>query len=92
MRLISFISAIIIFIINFLLKKAVRYLTFKERHESYSDYNLSVAIKLTILRFINTSIVPVIANIHSDKWFIEGGLVSDMLSIILIISFINPLM
>jgi len=79
-------------IINFLLKLIVKYLTIKERHESYTAYNLSVAFKLTIGRFVNTAIVPVIVNIKSDRWFVDEGLVSDMFSIMIIISILSPIL
>jgi len=41
-------------------------LTAKERHETYTAYNLSIALKLMLARFVNTAIVPVIINIKSD--------------------------
>ena len=65
----------------------MRNLSAKEKHETLTAYNLSVAFKLTFARFINTAIVPVIVNISSDKWFNEGGLVSDIFSIMISQSF-----
>jgi len=69
----------------------VRTLSIKEKHETYTAYNLSVAFKLTFVRFINTAIVPCIVNISSDRWFVKGGLVSDAFSIMLSISFTEPI-
>ena len=63
-----------------------------EKHETYTSYNLSVALKLTIGRFVNTSIVPIIVNISSDRWFTNGGLVSDIFYIMLSISFLDPIL
>lgn len=63
-----------------------------ERHETYTDYNLSVALKLTIARFINSSIVPLVANIALEDWFDDGGLVSTIFYVILSLSFLDPLM
>ena len=62
----SFVVAFVIILINIILKSVVRYLTSKERHETYTAYNLSVALKLMIARFVNTAIVPVIINIRLE--------------------------
>jgi hypothetical protein len=48
-------------------------------------------MKLVIARFVNTAIVPVIVNIYSSRWFIDGGLVSDIFSIMISISFVDPI-
>ncbi len=40
----------------------VRYLTQYEKLETSTAFNVSVAMKLTIARFINTAIIPVIIN------------------------------
>jgi hypothetical protein len=65
-RILSFVVAFVIILINNVLKWVVRYLTGKERHETYTAYNLSIALKLMLARFVNTAIVPVIINIKSD--------------------------
>jgi hypothetical protein len=69
----------------------VRYLTQKERHETHTASNLSVAVKLTLARFVNTAIIPVIVNVRKDRWFVDGGLVSDIFFIMISISFIDPI-
>ena len=63
-----------------------------EKHETYTAYNLSVAFKLTFARFINTSIVPIVINVATNRWFVDGGLVSDIFYIMLSISFLDPLL
>lgn len=63
-----------------------------ERHETYTAYNLSVAFKLTLARFINTSIVPIVVNVATNRWFVDGGLVSDIFYIMISISFLDPLL
>ena len=75
-----------------MLRTVVRYLSIKERHETYTAYNLSVAFKLAIVRFVNTAIVPVVVNYSSERWFTDGGLVSDIFSIMISISFTDPLL
>jgi len=89
-RALSFVCSFVIVITNKLLVNIVRTLSIKEKHETYTEYNLSVAFKLTFCRFINTAIVPVIVNLTADKWFVDGGLISDAFSIMISIAFIEP--
>ena len=84
----SFLCSFVIMAVNKSLLTAVRTLSIKEKHETYTAYNLSVAFKLTFVRFINTAIVPCIVNISSDRWFVKGGLVEDYSSIMISLSFI----
>ena len=91
-RVISFICAFVIIIINNLLKIIVKYLTTKEKHETNTAFNLSLAVKLMLARFVNTAIVPVIINTKIGEWFSEGGLVSDLFSIMVSISVIDPIL
>ena len=84
----SFLCSFVIMAVNISLLTAVRTLSIKEKHETYTAYNLSVAFKLTFVRFINTAIVPCIVNISSDRWFVKGGLVEDYSSIMISLSFI----
>jgi hypothetical protein len=55
-------------------------------------YNLSVAMKLVLVRFANTAIVPIIVNIKSERWFVDGGLVSDIFSIMISLAFVDPIL
>jgi hypothetical protein len=87
----SFLCSFVIMAVNMSLLNAVRTLSIKEKHETYTAYNLSVAFKLTFVRFINTAIVPCIVNISSDRWFVKGGLVEDYSSIMISLSFIQPI-
>jgi hypothetical protein len=87
----SFVCSFVIVGVNQSLRTVVRTLSIKEKHETYTAYNLSVAFKLTFVRFINTAIVPCIVNISSDRWFVKGGLVSDIFSIMISLSFTEPI-
>lgn len=87
----SFLCSFVIIAVNQSLRTVVRTLSIKEKHETYTAYNLSVAFKLTFVRFINTAIVPCIVNISSDRWFVKGGLVEDFSSIMISLSFIEPI-
>ena len=54
--------------------------------------NVSVAIKLTIARFLNSSVVLVIANYDARFWFKDGSLVYDATVLIFFMAFLNPLL
>jgi hypothetical protein len=45
-----------------------------------------------LARFVNTAIVLVIVNIRSEKWFDQAGLVSELFSIMISISFVDPVL
>jgi hypothetical protein len=72
---ISFLCAFVIILINNILKIVVKYVTSKERHETNTAHNLSLAMKLMLAKFVNTAIVPVLIKINTDQWFTDGGLV-----------------
>jgi hypothetical protein len=91
-RGLSIFCSIIITIINIALRTVVRLFSGFEKQETYTAFNLSVAFKLTIARFVNTSIVPIVVNITARNWFIDGGLVSDIFYVMLSISFLDPLL
>ena len=77
--------------VNTNLRKVIRDLTVKERHETYTAYNISVATKLTITRFFNSAIVPVLVNVYAGNWFKDGGLISDIFTLMISLSFIRPI-
>ena len=91
-RFLSFVCSFVIVATNISLRTVVRTLSIKERHETYTAYNLSVAFKLAIVRFINTAIVPTAVNAAHARWFPDGGLVSDYFSIMISVSFTDPIL
>ena len=54
-----------VFILNFLLKFSIRFISRWELHETQTKLNVSVALKLTIARFMNSSFVLYSVNINS---------------------------
>jgi hypothetical protein len=78
-------------VINFSLKETIKSLTEYEYHRTHTAFNLSVGIKLTIARFVNSAIVPVIINKQKDKWFADGGLVFDIFTVMIMIAIIDPI-
>jgi hypothetical protein len=61
-RIVTAISSFVVIVTNKALLIVVRKLSLKERHHTLTNYNLSVALKLTAARFINSALVPIIVN------------------------------
>lgn len=77
---------------NFALKFFMRRITINERHASTTALNVSVAFKLTICRFTNSSLLLVI--LHSDTartWFDGGQLVYEATVLIILMALTNPI-
>jgi len=89
---ISGIAAGTVFIINILLKFVMRRFSAAEKHETQTKMNVSVAFKLTIARFINSSLVLVIVNSESRSWYKGGDLVYDATLLICILVFQGPIL
>ena len=81
--IVSYICSQVIVFVNSNLLNVIRYLSVREKHETYTAYNISVATKLTITRFFNSAIVPVLVNIYSGDWFKDGGLISKTFTLLL---------
>ena len=69
------------------LKFIVRRFSLAEKHETLTKLNVSVAIKLTIARFINSSVILVITNGDPKNWFKGGSLAYDATILIAIMVF-----
>ena len=55
-----------------------------EKHESLTKENLSMAFKLTIAKFLNSSLVLFILYDNSSNWFEEGDLVNSATYLIIL--------
>lgn len=89
---VNVIISVITVIINFILDKLIRFLSRIEKHRSYTNYDLSVALKLMIATFVNTSMLPLINNLDKDEWFTNNGLAMTIFYNALSVSFVNPLL
>lgn len=78
--------------INSVLKIVIRKFSSYEKHDTITSTQISIALKLTIARFINTAVIPIIVNYDVNQWFTRGGLVEDVLIILLTIAFLDPIM
>ena len=70
----------------------MRSVTARERHASTTALNISVAFKLTVGRFINSSILLVIIHSgHGGIWFEEGQLAAQASVLIILMALSNPI-
>lgn len=90
-RLLAVSMTLLVVIANFVLGRFVRRFSSFQRHKTYSEYHISVAIKLSLAMFINTAIVPLLINYKPEHWFTASGLVQDVTLNLLGVCFISPL-
>lgn len=76
-RALSGVISGIIVMINSSLTKIVRPITTLESHETQTKHSISVALKLTIARFLNSSFILCLVNTNSKTWFKGGDLVFE---------------
>ena len=86
-RVITAFTTLFVVGINFALLKVIREFTIRERHNTFTAYNLSVALKLTAARFINTAVIPIMVNFNFNEWMTETGLIVDVWSIFVAVAF-----
>ena len=77
--MLSFFIPLIINIVNGLLVFVVRGFSLFERHHTISEMQVSVAFKLTLFRFLNSTAVLLgakmyLGGLNSKKWFDSGNL------------------
>ena len=89
-RVISIFTSFLVVFINVVLGRIIRILSAYEKHETYTKYHLSVAVKLTIALFVNTGIVPLFVNFGRKRWFDQGGLMVDIFYNTLSVCFVSP--
>ena len=66
-KFLSIMSSMSINFINFILKLFMRSISVNERHSSTTALNVSIAFKLTVCRFLNSSILLLILNWSAPK-------------------------
>jgi hypothetical protein len=71
-----FASLTILFVNDGLIRFVRRFTAF-EMHQTITKINVSVALKLSIARFLNQSIILVLVNENTKRWFEGGSLAYD---------------
>ena len=90
-KLISGGASVVVVVINVFLQRVMRAFSLFEQHDTQTYMHVSVAIKLTICRFLNSTLVLVIVNNDPATWFNGGDLVYDATLLIGIMTFQTPL-
>eukprot|EP00357_Protocruzia_adherens_P031247 CAMPEP_0115022088 /NCGR_PEP_ID=MMETSP0216-20121206/31305_1 /TAXON_ID=223996 /ORGANISM="Protocruzia adherens, Strain Boccale" /LENGTH=1152 /DNA_ID=CAMNT_0002394631 /DNA_START=120 /DNA_END=3578 /DNA_ORIENTATION=- len=88
---ISMVSALALMVTNALLGKSIRLFVRFERRQTETSYSLSVALKLGLALFVNTTILVYILNSRSEDWYSPGGLIEDVFYIMFANAIIPPL-
>jgi hypothetical protein len=65
----------------------IRRFSMEEKHETLTKLNVSVAVKLTVARFLNSSVILVLTNGDPKDWFKGGSLAYDATILICIMVF-----
>ena len=89
--LISIVSSTVMSLFNYIMGRTMRTLSAIERHDTYTEYNVSVGLKLVLAMFINTALIPFAVNFYNEKWAISNGLIQDVFFNVISIWFFGPL-
>lgn len=94
-RLSTFISicmSVFISLVNNRLIKVIRRFTDYEKHSTVTNINVSVAVKLTLARFLNTSLILLLVNKNTQMWFKDGSVAYDATYLMIIMAIQKPLL
>ena len=69
--------------------KVLTRLTVCELHDTVTKHNTSVAFKLLIVKFINSTLIPLLVNWDPAKWYENNGLITDAYSVLLSMTIID---
>jgi hypothetical protein len=88
---VSIIASVAVIIVNGLLVFVMRRFSTLEEHSTLTNLNVSVAVKLTIARFLNSSLVLLFVNDDPLQWFKNGNLAYDATILIALLAVQAPL-
>ena len=91
-KFLSFTASFSVAAANYALVFITRRFSLSEKHETLTKLNVSVALKLTIARFLNSSIILVLTNGDPKLWFKGGSLAYDATVLICIMVFQAPVL
>lgn len=83
--------SLIIFIINTFIKKVLFNLTLQEREVSLTLLHLNYSIKLTLIVFLNNTMIPVVTSIANNYWDDKEILINNIFLIFVSNAYLNPL-
>lgn len=79
----SVITAMIVAVINAIMPLVMRQFSLYERLESKTSMSLTLAFKLSLLKFLNTSVIYAIVHDSAESWFKSGDLITDVFSVLI---------
>ena len=88
---VSILASVAVIIVNGLLVFVMRRFSTLEEHSTLTNLNVSVAVKLTIARFLNSSLVLLFVNNDPLQWFKNGNLAYDATVLIALLAVQAPL-
>lgn len=89
-KILALVVTLAIFVINFILTKILTILANYEKHLTITEYNVSLAQKLSIVQFINTALITfAITFVVIKNYFGSGGLILTQF-LVFILNFLVP--
>mmetsp|Transcript_43336 Transcript_43336/g.102008 ORF Transcript_43336/g.102008 Transcript_43336/m.102008 type:complete len:1169 (-) Transcript_43336:51-3557(-) len=87
----ALLPALTVGITNIICVQVANRLGVKEFHDTFTSEQLSITLKMTVALIINTSGALFFVNAKPDEWYRNTGLANNVLYILLLTSFIPPL-
>lgn len=91
-QIISGSVTMLVVVVNYLLQFVIRRLSMHEKHETSTKMNVSIALKLTLARFLNSSVVLTMVNKDPELYYTGGNLAYDASMLLFIMAFQVPTM
>lgn len=85
-KVISWSASLAVVAVNGLLLFVMRRISQAEKHSTLTNLNVSISLKLTLARFLNSSLVLIFVNDDPKNWFKEGDLAYDATLLICIMA------
>jgi hypothetical protein len=90
--LISWLTGIVIYVINKILSKVIEWLTNKERNQTMTSHSLSMSIKIMLVKSIDATLLPFALLYYPTDWYADLGLIKDAFSILVTMTILDVLL
>jgi hypothetical protein len=87
----SILTAFLVSLINSIMPLIMRQFALYERAETKTDMSVALAYKLSILKFLNTSVIYVLVHDDPSSWFSSGDLVYDVFLVLMFAVFASAI-
>jgi hypothetical protein len=65
-------------VVNLVTEKVIKTLTFFEKRFTHTSWELSLVYKLSLAKFLNTCLIPIVGYSSDEEWFGKNGLVEEV--------------